>query len=223
MGFSTCQSPAPITPALLKGQLYTLKCIAGLYGSSIFVLFVYLFFFEEWAAVLRGGCVGKTSECLSWEQRGRDQARRNSQRLLTSLETISGLSPPRWLTAHTAFTWSCPLRPHRALFQLSPTIVPTSSPPTLHVLCLRTSQFPSHLHHPVQTWLSPMGSWGHRAGFPHPPVPRSVPRVQAFASGCLRLVPPFGLLVSTSRLPAGSPGRCGLRPSPLGRPPRTQS
>lgn len=123
-----------------------------------------------------------------------------------------------WLTAHTAFTWSCPLRPRRALFQLGPTIVPTSSSPTLRVLCLRTSQFPSHLHHPVQTWLSPTDSWGHRAGFPHPPVPRSVPRVQAFASGCLRLLPPFGLSVSTSRLPAGSPGQCGLHPSPLGRP-----
>ena len=63
------------------------------------------------------------------------------------------------------------------------------SPPTLHALCLRTSQFPSHPHHPVQTWPSPTGSWGHRAGFPHPPVPRPVPRVRAFASGCLRLVP----------------------------------
>ena len=217
MGFFTCQSLAPITTALLKGQLYTLKCIAGLYGSSIFVLFVYLFIYEEWAAVLRGGCVGKTSKRQGPSTEEQPEAADEPGDYQAS--RLQG----GWLTVHTAFTWSCPLRPRRALFQLGPTIVPTSSSPTLRVVCLRTSQFPSHLHHPVQMWLSPTDSWGHRAGFPHPPVPRSVARVQAFASGCLRLLPPFGLSVSTSRLPAGSPGQCGLHPSPLGRPPRTQS
>lgn len=147
--------------------------------------------------------MGKTRACLSWEQRGRDQARRNSQRLPASLETNGPAAPEAAHRPHCLYlalpslTRQGPL-PARSYRRAQP------SPPTLHALCLRTSQFPSHPHHPVQTWPSPTGSWGHRAGFPHPPVPRPVPRVRAFASGCLRLVPHFGLSVSTSRLPAGS-------------------
>lgn len=45
LGILTCQRPAPITPASLKGQLFTLKWIAGLYGSPIFSLFVYFYLF----------------------------------------------------------------------------------------------------------------------------------------------------------------------------------
>lgn len=86
--------------------------------------------------------MGKTSACLSWEQRRRDKHGGTARELLASLET-DGPAASETLAARTAFTWPCPLRPGRALFQLAHCHRVQSSPPTLHALCLRTSQFPS--------------------------------------------------------------------------------
>ena len=43
MGVLTCQRPAPVTPASLKRQLFTLAWIAGLCGSP-FSVYLFLFF-----------------------------------------------------------------------------------------------------------------------------------------------------------------------------------
>lgn len=167
--------------------------------------------------------MGKTSECLSWEQRGRDQARRSSQRLLMSLETNK---PP---ASKAADCPHCLLPGLRSQTQQGP--LPARSYRCARIQSTHTA-CGSVWEHPVSRHTSashckhgrPPRARGLTGLAPHvllcaPQSPESEPlRLDA-----CRLAPPFRLSVSASRLPTGPPGPCSSRPSPLGRPLRAQS
>lgn len=160
--------------------------------------------------------MGKTSECLSWEQRGRDQAQRSSQGLLTSLETNR---PPASKAA------DCPhcLLPGPALSDLAgpsaSSVLPSCPRPVHHTACGSVRERPVS-HHTSPSYCKrghPPRACGLAGLAPHillcPPQP---PEFEPLRLDACRLAPPFGLSVSTSRLPSGPPGPCGSRPSPEG-------
>lgn len=166
--------------------------------------------------------MGKTSECLSWEQRGRDQAQRSSQGLLTSLETNR---PPASKAA------DCPHRllPGPALSDpagpSAGSVLPSCPHPVHHTAC------GSVWEHPVSRHTStayckrghPPRACGLAGSAPHILLCPPQSRVRALASGCLPAGSSLQALGQHLPPPLRTPGPCGSRPSPPGHPPRAQS